>query len=200
MYLKQWKQLILLRNVAKKINWHWTTKNTLWQTVEQAWNHEFWQSTCTFYVNSDEKVNPFLYKLKTAVQTLTRVGIHSLRYWACIRSSDNEYVLYFLTRLNAIIHASIFSYTLFLAYANQEPCIVICFVQEKKHPWFVFITKNIKDHNWFLFISIYHIDVNIFVANKHSKDPVWFDRSSDSFLWCSFNESQCTKQLDTGAR
>lgn len=173
-YLKQWKQLILLRNVVKKINWQ-TTKDTLWQTVEQAWNQEFWQSTCTFYVNSDEKVNPFLYKLKTAVQTLTRVGIHSLRYCACIRS-DNEYVLYFLTRLNAIIHASIFSYTLFLAYANQEPCIVIRFVQEKK-TWFVFITKNIKDHNWFLFISIYHIDVNNFVANKHSKDPVWFDRS-----------------------
>lgn len=176
MYLKQWKQLILLRDVVKKFFLIDKTKKTLWQTVEQAWNHEFWQSTCTLYVNSDEKVNLFLYKLKTAVQTLTRVGIHSLRYWACIRS-DNEYVLYFLTRLNAIIHASIFSYTLFLAYADQEPSIVICFVQEKKNPWFVFITKNIKDHNWFLFISIYHIDVNIFVANKHNKDPVWFDRS-----------------------
>lgn len=134
MYLKQWKQLILLRNVAKKINWHWTTKNTLWQTVEQAWNHEFWQSTCTFYVNSDEKVNPFLYKLKTAVQTLTRVGIHSLRYWACIRSSDNEYVLYFLTRLNAIIHASIFSYTLF--FSLRKPGTVHCnmFCAGKKTP------------------------------------------------------------------
>lgn len=39
-YLKQWKQLILLRNVVKKINWQ-TTKDTLWQTVEQAWNHDF---------------------------------------------------------------------------------------------------------------------------------------------------------------
>lgn len=164
-----------MRNVAKKINWHWTTKNTLWQTVEHAWNHEFWQSTCTLYVNSDEKVNPFLYKLKTAVQTLTRVGIHSLRYWACIRS-DNEYVLYFLTRLNAIIHASIFSYTLF--FSLRKPGTVHCnmFCAGKK-TWFVFITKNIKDHNWFLFISIYNIDVNNFVANKHSKDPVWFDRS-----------------------
>lgn len=199
MYLKQWKQLILLRNVAKKINWHWTTKNTLWQTVEQAWNHEFWQSTCTFYVNSDEKVNPFLYKLKTAVQTLTRVGIHSLRYWACIRSSDNEYVLYFLTRLNAIIHASTFSYTLFLAYANQEPCIVICFVQEKK-PWFVFITKNIKDHNWILFISIYNIGVNIFVANKHNKDPVWFDRSLRLFSLMFFQRVSMYQGIRHGGK
>lgn len=180
MYLKQWKQLILLRNVAKKINWHWTTKNTLWQTVEQAWNHEFWQSTCTFYVNSDEKVNPFLYKLKTAVQTLTRVGIHSLRYWACTVFSDE-------TKCNNTrIHFLLYSF-----FSLRKPGTVHCnmFCAGKKNPWFVFITKNIKDHNWFLFISIYHIDVNNFVANKHSKDPVWFDRSSDSFLWCSFNES-----------
>lgn len=125
MYLKQWKQLILLRNVAKKINWHWTTKNTLWQTVEQAWNHEFWQSTCTFYVNSDEKVNPFLYKLKTAVQTLTRVGIHSLRYWACIRS-DNEYVLYFLTRLNAIILSTRIHFLLYSFFSLRKPGTVHC--------------------------------------------------------------------------
>lgn len=59
MYLKQWKQLILLRDVVKHFFLIDKTKNTLWQTVEQAWNHEFWQSTCTFYVNSDEKVNPF---------------------------------------------------------------------------------------------------------------------------------------------
>lgn len=160
--------------MSKKIHWQ-TTKDTLWQTVEQAWNHEFWQSTCTLYVNSDEKVNPFLYKLKTAVQTLTRVGIDSLRYWACIRS-DNEYVLYFLTRLNAIIHASIFS--LYSFFSLRKPGTVHCYMFcAGKKTWFVFITKNIKDHNWFLFISIYHIDVNIFVANKHNKDPVWFDRS-----------------------
>lgn len=180
-YLKQWKQLILLRillrNVVKKklIDKQQKTHSDRQSNKLETTNFD----NRLVYVNSDEKVNSFLYKLKTAVQTLTRVGIDSLRYRACTRS-DIEYVLYFLTRLNTPIHASIYYYAL-LAYANQEPCTAICFVQEKK-PWFVFITKNIKDHNWFLFISIYHIDVNIFVANKHNKDPVWFDRSLRLFF------------------